>query len=324
MPDDPTSGPTSGPPSGPWGSSPSFADFASAGLDKARAFLAARNTDAAIREAEKVLEQDPDGRWGYQALDLIGDAHYEKSDYVTVIKIGRELLALDPERIEGYVHLARGSLEREDMRTCIEAIERGLERYPNSLSLILLNSIRFRRCHDTKRAIEWGEKAASIAPWHPGTLNTLGFAYAQAERQDDAKRLFDEARALDPMSSRTVSTAAIVAFADNRFVEAQDLALQALALDPQDEDAAHVAYRARWFKSPLMRPFWATQGLTTKQAIWIAVAIFAVVALIPMGAARVIFPGVALYYAVCLFVVLLVQAMDDPTRPKKPPTLKDY
>jgi hypothetical protein len=39
---------------------------------------------------------------------------------------------------------------------------------------------------------------------------------------------------------------------------------------------------------------------------------------------RFILPAIAIYYLCCMFVVLLVQALDDPKRPKKPPNLKNY
>jgi tetratricopeptide (TPR) repeat protein len=312
-------------PAGPWGAGPSAGDIASAGLDKARAFLDARNADAAIREAERVFSADPNGPFGYRALDIIGDAHTQKGDFSTVAKIGRELLSIDPERIEGYLHLAQGALERDDMRTAIDAIERGLTCNPHSLSLTILNAIRFRRCHDTTRAIEWAEKAVAMAPWHPGALNALGFALADAERPDEAKRAFEEARALDPMAAYTISTTAAVAFNENRYAEAEELALQALALDPQDGDAQRIVYRARWFKSIFMRPYWAIATVSKKQAMVAAAIILGLLVLLtPFGLARFLMPALLIYYLVCMFIVLLVQALDDPKRPRKPPKLKDY
>jgi tetratricopeptide (TPR) repeat protein len=321
------------PPTGPWGpgagagsgAGPSAADIAEAGLDKARAFLAARNADAAIREAERVFSADPNGSYGYRALDIIGDAHTEKGDFAMVAKIGRELLSIDPNRIDGYLHLARGALERDEMRIAIDAIERGLALNPNSVSLTILNAIRFRHCKDTARAVAWAEKAVAMAPWHPGALNTLGFALAEADRKDEAKRAFEEARALDPMAAHTASTAAAVAFQDNRFADAEQLALQALSLDPQDDNAQHIAYRSRWFKSALMRPYWAVTRVTLWQAFIVASVIAGLmVVLTPLGLTPFVMPALLIYYLVCMFVVLLVQALDDPKRPKKPPTLKDY
>jgi tetratricopeptide (TPR) repeat protein len=312
-------------PGGPWGRGPTLGDFASAALDKARAFLEARNPNAAIREAEVVFSQDPNGPWGYAALDLIGDAETEKGDFDTVTKIGRELLSIDPDRLDGYIHLARGALEREDMRTCIQAIERGLERHPHAVSLILLNSIRFRQSHDYKRAVEWAEQAVAMAPWHPGALNTLGFALQSAERTEEAHRAFDEARQLDPTAAHSFRTAALVAYSENRFKDASADALKALEADPQDDECRRVLYRSRFFGNILMRPFWSMQALTKGQALaWAAGMLAVMIVLAPTGLSRFVFPAVAIYFLSALFVVLLIQAIDDRKRPQKPPTLKDY
>jgi tetratricopeptide (TPR) repeat protein len=312
-------------PDGPWGRGPSIGDFASAALDKARAFLEARNPNAAIREAEVVFSQDPNGPWGYAALDLIGDAETEKGDFDTVTKIGRELLSIDPEQLDGYVHLARGALERDDMRVCIQAIELGLERHPHAVSLIILNSIRFRQSHDYKRAVEWAEQAVALAPWHPGALNTLGFALQSAERTEEAHRAFDEARQLDPTAAHSFRTAAFVAYDEYRYQDAATEALKALEADPQDDDCRRVLYRSRIFGNVLMRPYWSMHALTKGQAAAWAAGMFALmVVLSPTGLGRFVFPAVAIYYLVCMFVVLLVQAIDDNKRPQKPPTLKDY
>lgn len=314
-----------GPHDSPWGRGPTLGDFASARLDKARAFLDAANSDAAIREAEAVFSQDPNGGWGYAALDVIGDAHAQKGDFDAVVKIGRELLSIDPDRLHGYLHLGRGALQREDMRTAIQAIERGLERHPDSVGLILLNSIRFRESRDYPRAIQWAERAANMAPWAPGALTTLGFALQAAERTEAARHAFDAARALDPTASDSFRTAALVAYEENRYDDARAEALKALELDPTDDDCHRVVFRARIFRSILMRPFWSVQRLTTGQAAILAAVLFGVMLILsPWGFGRFVFPAVAIYYLACMFVVLLVQALDDRKKPQKPPTLKNY
>ncbi len=309
----------------PWGRTAGTGDMAQARLDKARAFLSARNLDAAIREAEAVLALDPNGHWGFCALDVIGDALTAKDDYATVLKIARDMLAMNPEHVDGYIHLARASMERRDMRTCIEAIEQGLEKDPNSIALMLLNSSRFRRVQDHERGVIWAEKAANLAPWHAPVMNVLGMAYSEAGRKDDAERAFQSAREIDPVSSHTICTAAIEAYRANNYHEARELALQALSIDPLDDDARHIAYRSRIYGNILLRPYWSLATLTKRHMLMFASIFLAL--LVPLTALKighVLFPVLAIYYLGCMFVVLLVEHLDRSNKPAKPPKLKNY
>jgi tetratricopeptide (TPR) repeat protein len=312
-------------PGGPWASPPTAGDIAQAQLDKARVFLNARNFDAAIRDAEAVLALDPNGYWGFHALDIIGDAYAAKDEHVTVLKVARDMLAMNPEHVDGYIHLARASLERRDMRTCIDAIERGLEKNPNSIALMLLNSSRYRRVQDHARGIHWAEKAANLAPWHAPVMNVLGMAYSEAGRKDDAERAFQAAREIDPVSSHTICTAAIEAYRANRYGEARELALQALSIDPQDDDARQIAYRSRVYRNILMRPYWTLAALTKRDMlIFAAIFLALLVPLSVLGVGHVLFPALAIYYLGCMFVVLLVEHLDRSSKPAKPPKLKNY
>jgi Tfp pilus assembly protein PilF len=313
---------------GPWGRALTDADIAAAQLAKARAFLQARNADAAIREASAVLQQTPDGIWAYWALDVIGDAHWLRDQHAEVIEIGYHMLAIDPERVHGYVQLARGALEKKDMRVAIKAINDGLAKDPNSVTLMIYNSVRLRTAQDHPNAIAWARKAVALEPEDPHVHNNLARALTDGGQRAEALGWFETARQLDPLAEATMSAAAIDAFDANQFKAARQLALKALQQNPEDTAARQVAFRSRIFGNPLMAPFWWLSRIdklgNTGFAMAFLLAILATAGLIILPVGR-LFVGAAVGYAlVCWFVVLLVGHIDRSTKPPKPPTLKNY
>jgi tetratricopeptide (TPR) repeat protein len=289
-------------------------------LKQARALRKANKPNDALQVAKAFLERAPNAHWRYEALDAIADAYAAKFEDRAALDIGHELTALNPGRPEGFAHVASAGMVLGKMRDAIEALETGLSRHPHSHLLMVLNSLRFARVHDTARAMEWAERAMALAPEDPDCLTALATALTVAGRSDEAKWARERARETYLKANDTPTTAAQFAFGDARFREAFRLSRTALADNPQDPKAKQVFVRARIYKNLLLAPYFATFQLSKTRAVIAATAMLGVLGALYVYDPRtcaIVAAAVVLYYLVCVCICLLVEGLYDPRRGKR-------
>jgi tetratricopeptide (TPR) repeat protein len=306
-------------------SGPSDDDAAEADLTQARAFQAAGNHTAALRAAEQALARNPVGRHAFDALVVIAGVAYAQSDYARQIEIAGELLSRNPQRSEGHQYLTYAYIQTSDNVRAASAIAAGLARFPMSADLTQQEARRLTAIGDHKAAVAWAEKAVRLEPTSATYLTTLAWCLLQSDRKSEAREKINEALAFDPLSPYVLRMAATIAYDQRRWADCEAHAVQAAVLDPHNTEARALANTARWFKHPLMKPFWrfldfAGSFIVRHGAFALLLLFFAHVFFAGFGALFVV-PLFIVYFVVCMVVVSVVKRRARRIRKVR---LKDY
>jgi tetratricopeptide (TPR) repeat protein len=304
---------------------PSDDDLAEADLAEAHAFHAARNHAAALRAANRALARNPVGRHAFDALVVVAEVAYARSAYVRQAEIAGELLSRNPDRIEGYLHLAYAHTHAGDDARAAKAIAAGLARFPNSSRLAQQEARRLAARGDHKAAISWAEKAVLQEPTSAAHLATLASCLSDAGRERAARSKIVEALALDPQSAYVQVLAAVIAHNQNRWEDCGFHAVQAVRLNPGDTDAHRLAVMARRFRHPLLKLYWRTFPPVAPYIIrhmpLLLFALLVVHAFFATLGALYLVPVLVVYYLSC---GVMVSVAKRRVRPPQPPQLKNY
>lgn len=301
----------------PWGRREDHEPY----LVRARAFLAANNLDAAIREASRAYELQPEGFDAILALDILADAYWDKDEWQKTASIGEQMLAIEPALVHGYVQCGRGAIRRKDWQRFDALAADALERFPHAGVLMQMNAQRWLAAGAFENAEVWIRRALEIAPDNIHLLADLASILARQHRSKEARQIIDRMLEIDPAGSVAMSTATMEAYEDDRFGDAALLATLTLERDPGNDIARVILARSRIFGNPLMRPFWAMRQV---RSAWFAMA----VALIAIVVTRMPWPlfALMLYWTACMIVGVIVEKVYSLERVKKHATvtIKDY
>ncbi len=125
--------------------------------------------------------------WG-----LIGDAHHQQAE--TLMKKAKEAGTTESPRVQAAV--------RKAMKTCYDAYERSLH-YDSDNSLVLNNYAYFLALdgNQLERALAMAQRAVELTDNNPTYLDTQAWVLFRLGRTDEAKRVMQQAIALDGHSS---------------------------------------------------------------------------------------------------------------------------
>jgi len=183
-------------------------------------------------ELKSVKKYNPDDLQSHYLLALIYSTkkEYDKAanEYEYILKTFSEA---EPQNIEIYGYLGQLYYSQKKYEKAILQFERILEIEQNNADVLYLVSSLYIEVNDRKRAIELLEKSIAIDPEHDGSLNSLGYLYAETGSQlDYAKELIDRALAINPNNGAYLDSLGWVFYNQGLYEKALDLFIQADAL----------------------------------------------------------------------------------------------
>lgn len=288
---------------------PSLNDARADRIGVARAFLAAGNPRAAIREASRVLEADASDLFAFAALDVMAQAEYERRRYDQVQVIGERLVALQPQLANGRLYLAWAAGQRGDETTFDEMIAQGLQVDPSNVSLMVTASDRWCTRGDNRKAEAWARRALSIDPTNVTALATLAIAQSGSGAHSDAQTTIAQLQLGSPVDFAPLLAAAVDAYRRRDFQEAERLSVAALAVRPDHEFLQRVVKLSRFYQHPVLVPHWWLKRTfrNADRMSWVGFSVLCLVGIVVTTiVVRVLVPVIGPFWGTAAFGSLLV------------------
>ncbi|QYU66491.1 tetratricopeptide repeat protein [Leptolyngbya sp. 15MV] len=148
------------------------------------------------------------------ALNVV-QCYFDRGRFADARRVLAEFLRLHPGHAEGELFLGLALAQEGSPEEAVPLLRRAEERFPDRADV----------------------------------LSTLGWGYIVARRADEAHRVLERARALDPHEPRTHHTLALVALEQERFEAAVEHCLDALDVQHVYADAHHtLGVALTWLK----------------------------------------------------------------------------
>ncbi len=204
------------------------------------------NAVEAERLLRGVIERDPNYAPAYAALagaywDMAGYGMSSPSEASERMKpLVEQALSLDDRLAEAWQLLAHVRLANGDLEGARMARERALELDPQD-SLVLRSQIdSWLWTHEPERGLVYADELLRIDPLSPWGLRSIALLYERLGRFDDAERMVDRIRSIDPQNNHYLWTASMLARSRNDQVTALRLANEATRIDPDDPEGPSV------------------------------------------------------------------------------------
>jgi tetratricopeptide (TPR) repeat protein len=145
-------------------------------------------------------------------------------------------LSLDDKQAEAWQHLAFVRRANDDLDGARAAEERALKLDPQN-PLVLMNQIwHWERSHEPERALVYADKLFRVDPLSPLGLYMIAQLSAWLGRFDDAQRMFERIRSLNPQSLDYLYGASGLASSRGDLVTALGLLEEATKIDIADPE----------------------------------------------------------------------------------------
>ena len=151
----------------------------------------------------RALEIHPNYKLSYL---LLGNSYFHLGDYENAIKYFRHVLSLDANYSEGRRNLGvalrdYGKFQGEknnNLSSAISLLEEAVTYLPNDFETYHLLGVAYGHAGNAAKAVEYFKKEIELAPENASGYFNLGGAYRKMGDEENAKKSFDQARAIDP------------------------------------------------------------------------------------------------------------------------------
>ena len=148
-----------------------------------------------------------------------------------------QALSLDGDLAEAWQHLAYVRQTNGDHEGARAAEARALKLDPQN-PLVLMNQIwRWERSHEPERALIHADRLLRVDPLSPPGLAVIARLSARLGRFDDAQRMLERIRSLNPQSLDYLWNASFLASSRGDLATALRLALEGTRIDTDDPEA---------------------------------------------------------------------------------------
>jgi tetratricopeptide (TPR) repeat protein len=212
-----------------------FPDLPEARLQIAALDLQDKNFQAAEDGFRKLHAQFQDPR---AFMGLI-ETYVQKNQVEQALKLLRDELAKNPDRMEFRVALANISVNSGDYKTAIAEYTKVLERVPRSADVWMRVAETHRRSGDLNSASTSYKKAQELAPNNVQPFVQMAMMYDMEGRQPEAKPLYEHVLRLQPDHPIALNNLAYqMAESGSDLDQALTMAQRAKQQRPTDNDVA--------------------------------------------------------------------------------------
>jgi tetratricopeptide (TPR) repeat protein len=212
-----------------------FPDLPEARLQLAALDLQDKNFPAAEEGFRKLHAQSQDPR----AFMGLVETHIQKKQLDQALKLLRDELAKNPDRMEYRVALGNIAINSGDYKTAIAEYSKVLERVPRSADVWMRLGETHRRAGDITSAASSFKKAQELAPNNIQPFVQMAMMYDTEGRQPEARPLYEQVLRLQPDNPIALNNLAYhMAESGNDLDQALTMAQRARQQRPTDNDVA--------------------------------------------------------------------------------------
>ncbi len=155
-----------------------------------------------------VIERDPGYAPAYAAL---AGTYWSMADWgrisfseasAQMMPLSEQALSLDGDLAEAWQHLAYVRQANGDLEGARAAEKKALELDPQNPLVLQRQIRRLSWTHEPERALVYADELLRVDPLSPEALRRIGILYERLGRRDDAKRMIDRMRSIDPHHSQ--------------------------------------------------------------------------------------------------------------------------
>jgi TolB-like protein/cytochrome c-type biogenesis protein CcmH/NrfG len=171
----------------------------------------------------------------YQDMAIHGMLSPSEASERTMPLVERAI-SLDDGLAEAWQHLADARLANNDREGARAAGERALRLDPQNPRVLRSQIRRWRWTHEPERALVYADDLLRIDPLSPPTCFWIALLYGRLGRFDDAERMLERIRSIDPQHNAYFWGASNLATSRGDLVAALRLLEEANRIDPEDPE----------------------------------------------------------------------------------------
>jgi TolB-like protein/Flp pilus assembly protein TadD len=189
-----------------------------------------------------VIERDPDYAPAYAALAgtyqvMAGWGASSPSEAVARMRpLIEQALSLDDGLAEAWQDLAYTREVQGDLEGAHMAEERALELEPQNPVVLINQIIRWLWSHEPERGLVYAEELLRVDPLSLQGLRFIASLYRRLDRRDDAERMFERMRSIDPKNTWYLWGGFYLANGHGDLVEALEFAEEGASIDIADPE----------------------------------------------------------------------------------------